>query len=356
MSDAVTQQPRDQQPRDQNQQESLNQQEHQNQQEQPNPQGQQDQQRYQRLSAVIVPLRELDEFSSETAKQICSEANPAYVTATLSQLVKDDVLDRFEREGQFRYRWRPRRPQFDPDAWIQSQIHGMQVKQTPAPERPRERLIRDGAAEMSDADLLAILIRAGVRGESAIVGGQKLANRFAGRLQDLPRCTVQDLKNITPAVNVVSYAQIMAGIEIGRRIAVVEANRTPLATKITSTAEAVEYCGRAFGRLATDAVQEEFHIVTLDTKHKPIQSHRITVGTLDASLVHPREVFHPAIRDSASAVLLVHNHPSGDPTPSREDHQVTDRLTEAGKIIGIHVLDHIIVARERCLSLRESCA
>ncbi len=102
------------------------------------------------------------------------------------------------------------------------------------------------------------------------------------------------------------------------------------------------------------AYKKSFHIVTLDTKHKPIQTHCITVGTLDASLVHPREVFRPAIRDAASSILLVHNHPSGDPTPSREDRQVTARLKDAGKLIGIDVLDHIIVTRTGGLSLMEN--
>jgi DNA repair protein RadC len=145
----------------------------------------------------------------------------------------------------------------------------------------------------------------------------------------------------------------MAGIELGRRIAWIESNRRPIPRCITSTSQAIEYCRHRFIRLASDGLQEQFHVVTLDTKHKPIQNHCITVGTLDASLVHPREVFRPAIRDAASAVLLVHNHPSGDPTPSREDHRVTQQLTEAGKLIGIEVLDHIVVARDDCVSLRE---
>ncbi len=309
--------------------------------------------RRQRLFAVLEPLVTLDDFSSDEAKQTCSESTPGYVTRTLGQLVVEGILIKCEVAGEFRYRWLADRQSFHPESWIESQIHGTQVKQTPVDERPRERLLRIGAPALSNGDLLAILIRVGVVNESALVGGQKVANRFAQRIEDLPRCTPQDLKSISAAVKSDSYCQIIAGIELGRRIAAVEANRTPLATKITSTKEALEYCQRAFARLATDAVQEEFHIVTLDTKHKPIQTHRITVGTLDASLVHPREVFRAAIRDSASAILLVHNHPSGDPTPSREDHQVTDRLTESGKILGINVLDHIIVARERCLSIRE---
>lgn len=307
--------------------------------------------RVERLAAVIHPLLGLADFSSDDAKNACDQASPSTVTRILGQLVREDRLFRVEVEGQFRYRWSS--SDFDPDVWIHAQINSSQDGQFAAPERPRERLIRDGAASLSDSDLLAILIRVGVVKETCLVGANKLASRFADRLDDIPKCMLADLKAITPVVTTASYAQIMAGIELGRRVASIQASRDAGVAKITSTAEAVAYCGQAFERLAMDAVQEEFHIVTLDTKHKPIQNHRITVGTLDASLVHPREVFRPAIRDSASAVLLVHNHPSGDPTPSREDHQVTERLTEAGKIIGINVLDHIIVARQRCLSIRE---
>jgi DNA repair protein RadC len=105
--------------------------------------------------------------------------------------------------------------------------------------------------------------------------------------------------------------------------------------------------------LVSDCLQEEFHTVTLDTKNQVIASHQITVGTLDASLVHPREVFRRAIKDAASSVILVHNHPSGDPTPSREDIAVTDRLCEVGKTIGIDVLDHIVLGKEKCVSIQE---
>jgi proteasome lid subunit RPN8/RPN11 len=99
-----------------------------------------------------------------------------------------------------------------------------------------------------------------------------------------------------------------------------------LITKISSSAEAIQYCRNHFRRLIMDALQEEFHIITLDTKNQILRPHQITVGTLDASLVHPREVFRPAIKDAASSILMVHNHPSGDATPSREDIAVTDRL------------------------------
>jgi DNA repair protein RadC len=310
-------------------------------------------QRRERLRQVVTPLLVLNDFTKDHAQQICHEITPAYVTKTIKDLVRDQFLQSVEVDTIERFRWTDRRSDFIVDTWIDGQIHGVQVTATPEEDRPRERLIRDGAHRLTDADLLAILIRSGIRGESAIIGGGKLASRFAHRLDDLASASLAEARAITKSVNIANYAQIMAGIELGRRIATIQSTRIENQVKITSTASAIEYCQSKFARLAMDGVQEEFHIVTLDTKHKPIATHQITVGTLDASLVHSREVFRAAIRDAASAILLVHNHPSGDPTPSREDLQVTDRLTEVGKIIGISVLDHIIVARQRSLSIQE---
>ena len=147
-----------------------------------------------------------------------------------------------------------------------------------------------------------------------------------------------------------AYDRLQASIELGRRI-----NESRMqyqtTTKIKSSADAIEYCRNHFRRLITDGLQEEFHIITLNTKNHVLRSHRITVGTLDASLVHPREVFRPAIKDSASSIILSHNHPSGDPTPSREDIDVTRRLTDCGNTIGIDVLDHIVLGKKRSLSV-----
>ena len=159
------------------------------------------------------------------------------------------------------------------------------------------------------------------------------------------------MKSISPAIEVTAYCQIMAGIELGRRVAEVASERKTV--KILSSSEAIEFCESAFSRLMIDAKQEEFHIVTLDTKNQLISTHQITVGTLDASLVHPREVFRAAIKDAASSIILVHNHPSGDPTPSREDFAVTKRLEESGKTIGIEVLDHIVLGAFQSISIRE---
>ncbi len=154
--------------------------------------------------------------------------------------------------------------------------------------------------------------------------------------------------NLTPA----AFKRLRAGIELGRRIQEAK-TKYRLVTKISSSCDAIDFCRMHFKRLITDSLQEQFHIVTLDTKNHVLNSHHITTGTLDASLVHPREVFRPAIRDAASSIILAHNHPSGDPKPSREDFAVTDRLTEVGKTVGIDVLDHIVMARDGVLSIRE---
>lgn len=166
-------------------------------------------------------------------------------------------------------------------------------------------------------------------------------------LKELVKAHRQEL-GLTPK----AYERLQASIELGRRIHESRADfKTP--NKISSSSDAIEFCKNHFARLISDCLQEEFHIVSLNTKNHVIRSHQITVGTLDASLVHPREVFGPAIKDSASSIILAHNHPSGDATPSREDIAVTNRLTEAGKNIGIDVLDHIVMGSERCVSLAE---
>jgi len=293
-------------------------------------------------------------FSRQQAREKCPELTPQFVASALRDLVREGILDRYESSQDETYAWRDVQVRVDPSHWIERQVNGGQVMAQPQRERPRERLLATGAESLSDADLLAILIRVGVKGESAIEAGKRIANSFDEKISDLRRSCKEELRQISPAVTVSSYATIMAGIELGRRVMRHEQQLRVSSAPITSTSTAIQYCQEHFGGLAMSGVQEEFHVVTLSTKHLPIHSHFITRGTLDASLVHPREVFRPAIRDSASAVILVHNHPSGDPTPSREDFQVTDRLTEAGRLIGITVLDHIVVASEGAISIRET--
>ena len=190
----------------------------------------------------------------------------------------------------------------------------------------------------SNEELLELLLRSEQRAQ-AILGKMPIERIDQAHRNEL---------GLTPK----AYERLQASIEIGRRI---QESKTKfqIITKISSSDEAIRFCRHHFRRLITDCLQEEFHIVTLDTKNQIITSHQITIGTLDASLVHPREVFRPAIKDAASSIILAHNHPSGDPTPSREDIAVTDRLSEVGKTIGIDVLDHIVLGKEKSISLQE---
>lgn len=311
--------------------------------------------RKEKLELLFRSLSPISAFSKEQAREKCPDLTNQFITTSLRDLVREGILDRYESPEQETFAWRNAQIRVDPSHWIERQINGNQVLAQPEQERPREKLLAGGAESLSDADLLAILIRVGIKGESAIEAGNRLARTYKDKLPDLRRSGQATLRNISPAVTATSYAAIMAGIELGRRVARYEHQHRESNRPITSTALAIEFCDDAFSGLAISGVQEEFHIVTLSTKHLPISTHLITRGTLDASLVHPREVFRPAIRDSASAVILVHNHPSGDSTPSREDIQVTERLTDAGKLLGITVLDHVIVASQGSTSIRESC-
>lgn len=228
----------------------------------------------------------------------------------------------------------------------------MRIAESPEQDRPRERLMKTGASSLRLAELVAILIRSGRPGESAVQAGEKVANRFHDCLEKLPDAAAKELKQLSPAVAKTAYCQIMAGIELGRRVAEAQQEKTP-PVKITGSETAKQFCQRRFSRLVADGSREELHIVCLDTKNQVTSTHQISVGTLDASLVHPREVFRPAIKDSAASLILVHNHPSGDPTPSKEDHAVTRRLEEAGKTLGIEVLDHIVLGDRSSVSIRD---
>jgi DNA repair protein RadC len=233
---------------------------------------------------------------------------------------------------------------------------GPRVHDAPVADRPRERLLSLGAPALRTAELLAILIRSGRTGESALQAGEKIAAHFKDQLDRLTEAGRGELREISSAVAETAYCQIMAGIELGRRIAQAAQARgddQQKTSRILGSDDALLFCRERFERIASDAAQEEFHIVCLDTKHRVIGVHRISVGCLDRSLVHPREVFRPAIQDAAKAILLVHNHPSGDPTPSSDDLALTERLQDAGKTVGIDILDHIIVARSGAVSIRE---
>ncbi len=306
--------------------------------------------RYQRYKSVVNYIVSQTTVELDEAKRACSCEQPRFVAKVIRELEESGWLVGDGNVGNL-YRWNQGRGDFQPEQWLDDKIFGSQVAGTPSEERPRERLIQWGASQLKTSELLAILVRSGRPGESAIHAGEKLAKQFQHRLNELPSAGRGELKEISPAVEITAYCQIMAGIELGRRVEMASRDRQTI--RIRSSSEAVQYCESRFHRLIADAKQEEFHIVTLDTKNQVIDSHRITVGTLDASLVHPREVFRRAIKDAAASILLVHNHPSGDPTPSREDLSVTQRLEESGKIIGIEILDHVVLGAFQSVSIRE---
>ncbi len=210
------------------------------------------------------------------------------------------------------------------------------IKDWPAAERPREKLLQRGAEALSDAELLALVLRTGdaASGMSALDHARLLLTRF-GSLRELARATISELclvKGIGPA----KAAELQAVFQIARRFGT-EVLRP--GERFTSSAEVF----RHYHERLRDHKREVFLALLLDGKNRVIREVQVSEGSLTASIVHPREVFAPVVRESAAAVLFIHNHPSGDPTPSREDLEITTRLREAGELMGVRVLDHIII-------------
>ncbi|MBE3596783.1 MAG: DNA repair protein RadC [Hydrogenibacillus sp.] len=217
----------------------------------------------------------------------------------------------------------------------------MRIKDVPEEARPRERLRQLGPEALSDVELIAILLRTGTRGESVL----RLAERIlgtAGNLRALLGMGVEELSAIR-GVGMAKAVQLQAAFELGRRLS----RALPKARVIRSAGDVAQVMMDRMRYLK----QEHFAVLFLNTKNELIGDKTVFVGTLDASLVHPREVFREAVRKSAQSIVLVHNHPSGDPTPSQEDRRVTARLVRAGRIMGIDVLDHVIIGDGDYVSL-----
>ncbi len=218
------------------------------------------------------------------------------------------------------------------------------IKDMPEAERPRERLLRGGAETLSEAELLALIIGGGSARETAIDLGRRLMSRF-GSLRRLAQCSPGELKAIH-GIGDAKAARIRAALEIARRYS---GERLPAGAPISGSAQLFNYMREKLaGR------QKEFFVsVLLDIKHRIIREDQVSVGSLSESVVHPREVFKNAIRESAAAVIFVHNHPSGNPQPSPQDRRLTARLCRAGELVGIPVLDHMIVGRDSYFSFGE---
>lgn len=219
------------------------------------------------------------------------------------------------------------------------------IREIPTDERPRERMIQNGAHSLSNAELLAILIRTGTVQQSAVHLAERILAQTGG-LKGLTDSTIASLVQIR-GIGPAKAVQILAGIELGRRI-----SRTIPKGRLTvrSPQDAANFMMDELQHLT----QEHFVCLFLNTKNEVIGKETIFVGSLNASIVHPREVFRKAVQHASAAIICLHNHPSGDPTPSREDRHVTKRLFEAGQILGIDVLDHIIIGEQRFYSMKEN--
>lgn len=212
----------------------------------------------------------------------------------------------------------------------------VRIHELPAEDRPRERLLTHGAENLSKAELLAILLRTGTKGWSALELGQQLLAQFV-TLENLARASVDDLRQVKGIGRDKAIA-LKAAFTLARRMAAEIRDETPL----LDTPERIADLLREDNRMHQ---VETFQVVLLNTRRRLIRVDHVSQGTLDTLLVHPREVFKPAIAANASAVVIVHNHPSGDPTPSESDIKVTRDLIRAGQILKIDVLDHIILGR-----------
>ena len=211
-------------------------------------------------------------------------------------------------------------------------------------DRPRERLMIQGPQSLSNQELIAILLRTGTKEESVIKLSNRLLHQFEG-LRLLKEASLEEIMSIK-GIGEAKAVQVMSAIEIGRRISNLTFEDRYV---IRSPEEGANYLMNDMRFLT----QEHFVTLYLNTKNQVIHQQTIFIGSLNASIVHPREVFKEAFRRSAASIVCAHNHPSGDPAPSKEDINVTRRLVECGKMIGIDVLDHIIIGDKKYVSLKE---
>jgi len=218
------------------------------------------------------------------------------------------------------------------------------LRELPEVERPRERLRAYGESALSNTELIAIALGTGSRGENVVSLAQRLLGTFHG-LTGLAAASIAQLCQVS-GVGPAKAAQLKAALELGRRLVASGGDSGP---RISNPAEAAT---RFLAEMAT-APQEELRVMLLDTKNHVLRTHTVYVGNVNTSMIRPAEVFREPIKDNATSVILAHNHPSGDPTPSAEDLEVTRELVRLGKNLGIKVLDHLIIGKQRYVSLHE---
>ena len=218
------------------------------------------------------------------------------------------------------------------------------IRELPAGVRPRERMIADGAGALNSAELLAIILRVGGQGENAIAMANRLLSQFGG-LDGLARASIEQLCD-AHGMGEAKATQIKAALELGRRMHLATPSERP---RIQSPADVANLLMLEMGLLD----KEELRVVLLDTKNNVLKIVTVLSGSLNAAVVRVGEVFKEAVRINAANMIVVHNHPSGDPTPSPEDVRVTEMIVEAGKLLDVDVLDHLVLARHRFISMKE---
>jgi len=219
----------------------------------------------------------------------------------------------------------------------------MRIKDISKENRPRERFLKNGAMSLSDAELLAVILQKGSKKENVVDMSNRLLSKHGiDKLCDLSLKELQEIDGIGPA----KAMQIKALFEFNKRHSLSRQNGKP----IKSAKDVYDYASQ---RLSSND-KEHFMILHLDSKNRIIKDEVISIGTLNASIIHPREIFKSAIKESANSIILVHNHPSGDSEPSSEDEQVTEKLFEAGELLSIKVLDHVIIGKDNYHSFKEN--
>lgn len=225
----------------------------------------------------------------------------------------------------------------------------LKIREMPQDDRPREKLMARGASSLTNAELIAIMLRTGLPGANAVEVAAQLLQRYQS-LTDLSRCTVEEIADI-PGIGPAKAVQLVAAFGLGQRLA----QETFAKEKIDTPKLVYRLLAAEMGGLH----KESLRVLLLDTRYHLLRIQEVSLGSVNESIAHPRDVFRPAVIASAYAVIVVHNHPSGDPSPSQSDHSLTRRLAEAAELLQIKLLDHIIIGlpadgREPYFSFKEA--